>query len=733
MKKNVSGQKIGAQMITASDGSAFTGSVTVYVTGDAGTQAVGSVGSGACTHEGNGYHTYAPAQAETNYDLIAFTFIGTGAIPATVQIFTGYPQTGDNYARLGAPAGASVSADIAAVKTDTAAILLDTGTDGVVVASASKTGYSLTATTGLGNQTANITGNLSGSVGSVTGAVGSVTAGVTVTTNNDKTGYALSAAGVDAVWDEATSGHVTAGTYGVAVTDIAPANSATLDRIEFQRGHHTVTGSTFYVDGTSGNDTTGTGSRTAPVKTITKALTLCTSNAHDQILLLPNSGSSPTTITETATITITKNYVQIRGPGRDVNVTNSSSSTVFDIQASGVGLSGFRVTTSGGGSSSGVLINSSVDFVRCEKLWIESAHQDAIRINVANRCEVIDCHIVSAARDGVRVDSGAGSGEFNKVTNNVIRNCTGSGVNLQGSDASYCVIRNNLIRNNGTGVTVASGVVNTTFTDNRLIGNSTPVSDSGTGTLVAWNYLSTDTSGLISGISGTIQTLDALDTEQDTQHSTTQGLVTTVDAVVDAILTDTAEIGVAGAGLTNINLPDQTMNITGDITGNLSGSVGSVTGAVGSVTGAVGSVTGLTNATIADQVWDEVLSGHLTAGSTGNALNAAGAAGDPWSTSIPGAYGAGTAGYIVGNNIDAAISSRSTVTTAQVNSECDTAISDAALATAANLATVDTVVDAIKAKTDSLTFTKAGEVDANLQSVNDVTVNGDGSATPMGV
>lgn len=56
-----------------------------------------------------------------------------------------------------------------------------------------KTGYSLTATTGLGNQTANITGNLSGSVGSVTGAVGSVTSGVTVTTNNDKSGYSLTA------------------------------------------------------------------------------------------------------------------------------------------------------------------------------------------------------------------------------------------------------------------------------------------------------------------------------------------------------------------------------------------------------------------------------------------------------------------------------------------------------------------------------------------------------------
>lgn len=55
-----------------------------------------------------------------------------------------------------------------------------------------------------------------------------------------------------------------------------------------------------------------------------------------------------------------------------------------------------------------------------------------------------------------------------------------------------------------------------------------------------------------------------------------------------------ARIGAAGAGLTAIDLPDQTMNIIGNITGNLSGSVGSVTGAVGSVTGAVGSVTGLT-------------------------------------------------------------------------------------------------------------------------------------------
>jgi hypothetical protein len=126
MKKNVASQVVGAQMVAAADGSAFTSAVTVSVTGDGGVQATGSVGAGACTHEGNGFHTYVPAQAETNYDHVAFTFTGTGAIPATVQIYTSFPQTGDSFARVGAPAGASVSADVAAIKAETASILTDT-------------------------------------------------------------------------------------------------------------------------------------------------------------------------------------------------------------------------------------------------------------------------------------------------------------------------------------------------------------------------------------------------------------------------------------------------------------------------------------------------------------------------------------------------------------------------------------------------------------------------------
>lgn len=103
-------------------------------------------------------------------------------------------------------------------------------------------------------------------------------------------------------------------------------------------------------------------------------------------------------------------------------------------------------------------------------------------------------------------------------------------------------------------------------------------------------------------------------------------------------------------------------------------------------------------ATIADAVWDEAIAGHAGAGSTGEQLAAAGSAGDPWSTALPGAYGAGTAGKLIGDNINAPI------------------------------ATVDTVVDAIKAKTDSLTFTVAGHADVNLQYVNDVQVTGTGAS-----
>jgi hypothetical protein len=56
----------------------------------------------------------------------------------------------------------------------------------------------------------------------------------------------------------------------------------------------------------------------------------------------------------------------------------------------------------------------------------------------------------------------------------------------------------------------------------------------------------------------------------------------------------------------------------------------------------------LTTANVADAIWNAIAASYNTAGTMGNKLNSAGAAGDPWGTNLPGTYSSGTAGYILG-------------------------------------------------------------------------------------
>lgn len=95
-----------------------------------------------------------------------------------------------------------------------------------------------------------------------------------------------------------------------------------------------------------------------------------------------------------------------------------------------------------------------------------------------------------------------------------------------------------------------------------------------------------------------------------------------------------------------------------------------------------------TAAAIADAVWDEASTGHVDAGKAGAQL---------WT------------------DLDAVL-----------------ADTDEIQAELADGGRTDLLIDGIKAKTDSLTFTVAGNVDANIQRINDVALTGDGSATPWG-
>jgi len=189
------------------------GSDTVVQTASAVTEATNRKGTYAATFTD-------PGAAE--FELIAFS--GTTPVCRWFCTLTLSTATFQAYE-------VRTAAVVGAVGSVTAAVTVGTNND--------KSGYNLTATTGLGNQTANITGSLSGSVGSVTGAVGSVTARVTANTDQwggvTVTGMPLPTSSyttpptagtiADAVWDEAYSGHTTAGTFGKLMDTLRKANN----------------------------------------------------------------------------------------------------------------------------------------------------------------------------------------------------------------------------------------------------------------------------------------------------------------------------------------------------------------------------------------------------------------------------------------------------------------------------------------------------------------------------
>lgn len=168
MRKNVASQCVSAQLVSKLDGSNVTsGTTTVYVTVDGGTQA----SSGTATHEGQGQWSYLPTQAETNGNQVAFTFVNSSAVSATVNVWpVSYDPT--DSVRLGLTALPSVATGnagaIPTVGTGTGQISLSSG---AVLLQATQTGVTIptvTSVTGaVGSVTGNVGGNVTGSVGSL--------------------------------------------------------------------------------------------------------------------------------------------------------------------------------------------------------------------------------------------------------------------------------------------------------------------------------------------------------------------------------------------------------------------------------------------------------------------------------------------------------------------------------------------------------------------------------------
>lgn len=167
-----------------------------------------------------------------------------------------------------------------------------------------------------------------------------------------------------------------------------------------------------------------------------------------------------------------------------------------------------------------------------------------------------------------------------------------------------------------------------------------------------------------------------------------------------------------------------------DLVSNLS--VGGTTTLTGAVTAsnASNNITGITVAALANDsitssaiatsagtelagaVWDLATSGHTTSGTFGAAVVAAGSAGDPWSTSLPGAYSSGTAGYIVGTNLDATVSSR--MATYSQPTGFLAATFPATVASTTNITTVGAVSGNVSGSVGSLATQAKADVNAEV-------------------
>jgi hypothetical protein len=155
---------------------------------------------------------------------------------------------------------------------------------------------------------------------------------------------------------------------------------------------------------------------------------------------------------------------------------------------------------------------------------------------------------------------------------------------------------------------------------------------------------------------------------------------------------------------------------SGDFTAAMKTSLNAATPA------SVGSVTATVNANVvsyaagedpATLVLDATASGHDTAGTIGQKINAAGGASDPLTNDVPGSYAAGTAGHALGN-LDATVSSR-LATSGYTTPPTTSAIASAVMSDVSDTVGADVV--AIKAKTDNLPASPAA-VGSQMDLVN---------------
>ena len=233
-------------------------------------------------------------------------------------------------------------------------------------------------------------------------------------------------------------------------------------QIEQLRPHHAGSGKMIFWDPYSGSDVHHGDAPDRAFKTWVKTHDAVTDNGHDTVVIVPGDPSGVTTITED--IAVTKNYLFVRGPGRDVKTTG-----VISTSANGTEFSGFRVNNAGLGS---VGVTSTGAFTLLENLWFEFCENGvnmtnhhplihsckfhgmagyAIKMSGAiSHGEIYDCTMGDAGETSVQIDTDATHGGI-KMRNTVIMASAGYGVSLSATTRKFVSQSGNVVEYNALG------------------------------------------------------------------------------------------------------------------------------------------------------------------------------------------------------------------------------------------------------------------------------------------
>lgn len=267
------------------------------------------------------------------------------------------------------------------------------------------------------------------------------------------------------------------------------------DLVESQRGSHTWQGNYYYVDPVNG-DTHANGNRGGradPYKTIQDCHdNAVTDNNHDVIFLVSGAASGATTHTVAAITTISKNYVFIRGPGRNFIVTRTGSGDTIAVTGDGFEIAGARIGTAATGSGDGIDITDA-DFANIHHCWFLDTQGDGVHILRGSNCLIHDNDFdgtgVAGSGDGIHIVGTAGSSNGNSIFNNEMHGTVGDAILIeQGTTNDTLIYGNDIHDAGGWGINIGASSTRAVVYDNVLGNNSSgDITDSGTNSIIKRN------------------------------------------------------------------------------------------------------------------------------------------------------------------------------------------------------------------------------------------------------